>query len=542
MSAYGYRRGSIFWALTLIAVGGLFLYQNFNPLVHPWQILAKFWPILIIFWGLSKLIDYIQAQAHPETAPPSMFSGSEVILLLLILVLGTVVSRLVLRPWHEWPRAMGVNVDDDDFAGLFLNSFTYTKTVSMAVKGQPHLVLSSRRGDVEVSGANRSDVEAVVKETIRAENDAEAKKLSDQLKYEIVEQAGHYQFQSNLDSLPNSGRAVRLDLTLNVPTVTSTEITAERGEISLEGLHGDQTLTANHGDLRVSQVEGLIRAHKSGGMTEVRDVKGNVELDGRGQDVEISGVTGTVTVNGEYPGTVQFRNVAQALRFTSSRTDLTVQKLKGQLNMEMGSLEASDVEGPFEIATREKDITLTGFNHSVKIADTNGSINLRTAVAPTHPIEVDSKKGEIELTLPPDSSFVIEATSRHGEVESDFSAPTLKITKEGETPSITGSYGKGGPTIRLTTQYGTVRVAREGGVVPAPKTPKAAPAESPSQESEESLAVPAAEAPRAWRTYPVTRANASKKPGKETSAQSLPRMRVVPWATNPPTANAMAIR
>ena len=492
MSVYAYRRGSIFWALTLIAVGGLFLYQNFNPVVHPWQILAKFWPILIIFWGLSKLIDYIQAQAHPEAAPPSLFSGSEVILLLLILVLGSVVSRLVLRPWHEWPRAMGVNVDDEDFAGLFLNSFTYTKTVSVAVKPEPHLVLANRRGDVEVSGGNRSDVEATVKETIRAENEAEAKKLSDQLKYEIVEQAGHYQFQSNLDSLPNSGRAVRLDLTLNLPTATSTEITAERGEISLEGLHGDQMLTSNHGDLRVSQVEGLIRAHKSGGMTEMRDVKGNVELEGRGQDVEISGVTGTVAVNGEYPGTVQFRNIAQTLRFTSSRTDLTVQKLKGQLNMEMGSLEASDVEGPFEISTREKDISLTGFNHSVKIADTNGSINLRAAVAPTHPIEVDSKKGEIELTLPPNSSFVIEATSRHGEVESDFSAPTLKITKEGEAPSITGSYGKGGPNIRLITEYGTVRLAREGGVVPAPKAPKAppAPAAPSSEESEESLVMP----------------------------------------------------
>ena len=500
MNVYAYRRGSIFWALTLIAVGGLFLYQNFNPVIHPWQILAKFWPVLIIFWGLSKLIDYIQAQAHPETAPPSLFSGSEVILLLLILVLGTVVSRLVLRPWHEWPRAMGINVDDEDFAGLFLNSFTYTKTVSVAVKPQPHFVLANRRGDVEVSGANRSDIEAVVKETIRAENDAEAKKLSDQLKYEIVEQAGHYQLQSNLDSLPNSGRTVRLDLTLNVPTTTSTEITAQRGEISLEGLHGDQTLTANHGDLRVSQVEGLIRVHKSGGMTEMRKVKGNVELDGRGQDVEISDATGTVTVNGEYPGTIQFRNIAQTLRFTSSRTDLTVQNLKGQLNMEMGSLDASDVEGPFEISTREKDITLTGFSHSVKIVDTNGSINLRTAVAPTHPIEVDSKKGEIELTLPPNSSFEIDATSHHGEVESDFSSPTLKIANEGETPSITGSYGKGGPSIRLITAYGAVRLAREGTAAPAvkipplpkapstPKSPKPPPApEESSSESEESL-------------------------------------------------------
>jgi hypothetical protein len=77
-------------------------------------------------------------------------------------------------------------------------------------------------------------------------------------------------------------------------------------------------------------------------------------------------------------------------------------------------------------------------------------------------------------------------------VESDFSAPTLKITKEGEAPSITGSYGKGGPNIRLITEYGTVRLAREGGVVPAPKAPKAppAPAAPSSEESEESLVMP----------------------------------------------------
>ena len=74
MSVYIYRRGSIFWALTLIAVGVIFLWQNFDPSIHPWQMIAKFWPILIIFWGISKLIDYLRAQAHPETAPP-LFSG-----------------------------------------------------------------------------------------------------------------------------------------------------------------------------------------------------------------------------------------------------------------------------------------------------------------------------------------------------------------------------------------------------------------------------------------------------------------------------------
>ena len=55
---------------------------------------------------------------------------------------------------------------------------------------------------------------------------------------------------------------------------------------------------------------------------------------------------------------------------------------------------------------------------------------------------------------------------------------------------MTGSYGKGGPNIRLITAYGTVRIAREGSVVPAPKGPKAPPEPaqpSSAEETEESL-------------------------------------------------------
>jgi len=98
-----------------------------------WQVIAKFWPILIIFWGLSKLVDYIQAQAHPETVPPPLFSASEVVLLVLILVMGTLISKIVLRPWQQWPASMGVDMDNEGFEGLFMNSYTYTQTFSHEV-------------------------------------------------------------------------------------------------------------------------------------------------------------------------------------------------------------------------------------------------------------------------------------------------------------------------------------------------------------------------------------------------------------------------
>ena len=58
---------------------------NFNPELRPWHIIAKYWPVIIIFWGLSKLFDYIQATQHPESAPQRFFTGGEVLLLVAVL-------------------------------------------------------------------------------------------------------------------------------------------------------------------------------------------------------------------------------------------------------------------------------------------------------------------------------------------------------------------------------------------------------------------------------------------------------------------------
>jgi len=472
MSVYTYRRGSIFWALTLIGVGVIFLWHNFNPDIQPWQIIAKYWPILIIFWGTSKLIDYVLSQAHPETNPPPLFSGSEVVMLVLILVLGTIVSKAVLHPWQPW----GWHINDDEFSNMFLNSYSYTKSITEPVKGSPHLVLDGQRGDVDIRGADHAQIDVMAKESIRAEDENAAKKISDNLNLAVVEEAGHYVLRSNRRSLADEGRRITVDLSLQVPIGTSSEVTSERGDIAVDGLNGDQTLGTSKGDVRVSNVQGLVKIHKSGGSTEVRGVKGSVDLDGRGDDLEVADVTDTVTVHGEFSGALQFRNIAQTLRFQSLRTDMTAQRLAGQLSMEVGSMEVNGIDGPFEITTRQKDISVTEFKHSLRINNSNGEITLQTSTPPTHDIQVDSKKGAVELTLPAASNFQIEANSRHGEVECDFSGPGLKVVKEGDTPSITGSYGKGGPTIRINTDYGAIRILSAGAHPAAPPSPHAPPA------------------------------------------------------------------
>ena len=274
-----------------------------------------------------------------------------------------------------------------------------------------------------------------------------------------------------------------------------------------------------------------MKIHKSGGSTEVRNLKGSMELDGHGDDIEVADVSDTVTVHGEFTGALQFRNVGQILRYESLRTDMTAQKLFGRLEMEVGSMEVNGIDGPLEITTREKDITVNDFKHSLRITDSDGQITLQTSTLPIHDIQVESKKGEVELTLPAGSNFQIEARSHHGEVECDFSGPSLKVAKEDDTPSISGSYGKGGAMIRINTDYGAIRIFRAG--AHPPKLPDAP--EPPE---------PSGKAQTTWNhaPHPATRWSVSKKSGKEISTQELSLMTVVPSATRAAMAKAMAMR
>ncbi|MEJ2006754.1 MAG: DUF4097 family beta strand repeat-containing protein [Acidobacteriota bacterium] len=456
MSTYRHRRGSIFWALTLIGVGVLFLYQNFNPAIRPWHLIAKYWPLLIIFWGLSKLIDYFHSRAHPEVAAPSLFSAGDVILLIFVLLMGTLLSKTLLRPSGDWPAILGMN--DQQFAEIFYNSYTFTQKVSQDVEGSPRLLIVNRRGNVSIRGSDQPNIAAVIQETIWAQNESTAKNIADNLKFQFSEHAGQYELGSNLDTLTHSGRTVRLDMTIRVPRSTAAEVTDDHGDIVVSDLKGNQTLTTRHGDVRASNIEGVLRIHKSTGETTVHKIDGNVEIEGRGGDIAARNVTGSVTIEGNFSGATRFEDIAQTLRYSSSRTNLNVQKLTGSLSMDMGNLSANGVGGPFELVTRDKDIRLENFKYNVKIVNTNGDVHLQTETPPTHPIAVTLKKGDITLSLPATSNFMINALSNKGEVSCDF--PGLKVSKLPGTPSIHGHYGAGGPVINLLSTYGTIHVVR----------------------------------------------------------------------------------
>ena len=86
------RRVSLVFPILLMTIGGLFLYENYHPYFSPWAVLARYWPLILIFVGLGKIWDNVRRSKDPN-APRDFPTGSTIGILIFVLILGAVVWK-----------------------------------------------------------------------------------------------------------------------------------------------------------------------------------------------------------------------------------------------------------------------------------------------------------------------------------------------------------------------------------------------------------------------------------------------------------------
>lgn len=67
MSGFSHS-GALTAGLILIALGAVFLAESLYTPFSAWRLLAQYWPLILIIWGLRNLYLYF---TWPETHPPS---------------------------------------------------------------------------------------------------------------------------------------------------------------------------------------------------------------------------------------------------------------------------------------------------------------------------------------------------------------------------------------------------------------------------------------------------------------------------------------
>jgi len=445
------RRRSIFSGLLLVVVGVLFLYHNFQGGFEIWRVIERWWPVVLILWGLAKLYDYWAAKNAGE-APPRTMTGGEILLVIFLFILAGIAGG------REWVDRHG---HDYDIEVPWARRYTFSEEVpAKAVKANAEIRVHTDRGDITVMPEEIAEVKVSVQKTATGTDESEARKRAETVRVVVVEVDGGYEIRPEVDS--GNQRGVRVNLVVHVPKQASVKAKAERGGINIGGVTGPVRVENQRGDVNVHEVTGDVTVEIQSGDVSVRNAKGNVAISGRGGEVAVSDVAGQAVINGEYGGPISVSNAAKGARFLSRRTDLTISQLSGRFETGSGRLEITDAPGNVELETSSFDIVLEKVSGRVRVKNRHGNIDARFGQAPKEDIELTTERGSIDLSLARKSSFEVSAEARRGDIEVDKEFEGLQSPepdRRGDS-KLTAKVGQRGPQVTLRTSYGSIHLRK----------------------------------------------------------------------------------
>jgi hypothetical protein len=441
------RRRSIFSGAVLILLGLIFLAQNFRGEFGFWDLFWKWWPLLLIIWGLAKLVDRLAAQRSGEGSPPTI-TGGEILLVCCLIFLGLAVSF-----GHRFSREIGADVP-------WGNEYSFNQDLGpQAVPANSHISIHTLRGDIEVHAEDAAEIRVSAKKTGHAWSENEAQRECQRVSVAISHSGDGYE----VGTQGSDTQRCTVSLEVHVPKQAEVSARTDHGDVHLAGLEGAASVNTARGDVEVRDAGGDVGVETRKGDIQISDAAGNVKISGRGGDLNISNVAGAANIDGEFFGSIRLEKISKGIHFLSQRTDLTVTKLSGRVDTSSGNLEITDASGSISLKTRDYDINMENIGGRIHIENRNGSVELRFANPPKDDIEIANERAGITVTLPAKSAFEIHADSHSGEIESEFTDSALKKTGGGDEDSdshLEGKVGSRGPKINLKTSYGSIALRK----------------------------------------------------------------------------------
>lgn len=440
----------------LLLIGGLFLWRNLHPETPVFEILARYWPFLLILWGVMRLIESLFSQRTDSRG----FSGGEIVLIIFICIVG-------MGMWEARNLPMHINTGGLEWFG---EGYDYPVSANAPSAGIKRIVFENGRGNVKVTGGDGEQVTVTGHKTIRAYSHQDSDRTNGSTPLELVTQGDRLLVRTNQDRAPDSQR-ISDDLEVSVPRGVAVEAHTNSGDYEVTDVQGDVDLTDSHGDIRLARVGGNAKLDIARSSTvNANEVKGRIDLEGRGDDIDFEDIGGEVTIKGAYTR-VEFKKLAKAVQFEGARnTELRLAAIPGELTMDLSNLTANGVTGPMRFVANSRDVKVEQFTQSVQLETERGDIELRPGLKPLGTIDARTGNGAIELALPAGASFQLQATAERGDAVNDYGDPIVR-DQEGRSATLKGGSG---PTIAVTANHGTITVRKDGdaGSAPEGKQPK----------------------------------------------------------------------
>ena len=458
---YGPRVPSLVGPVILIGVGIIALLIMTGHLSGSafWGWYGRWWPLLLIIAGLGLLGEWALDMRRKT---PIRRGGSFVGIIILLAFVGFAAAGMNhAAPWfNQWNHG-----DNEDFFNMFgLPEHAIDQQVLNAQVGPGATIdIQNPRGDVSVSAGDTQTVEVQAHEVAFANSDNDARRI-------FEAEAAHINVSGNSVLIRSDGHNNgRVNLTVTVPKTAKVTLNASRGDIAVSGIGGGLDMTAGRGDVHLNSITGSVQAHLSNNKHDfsAHQIDGDLIADGNTNDLTISDIKGRFTINGDMFGEVHIENVSGPVSVHTSRTEVQIASLPGDLSFDSDNLHVNQSKGLVRVVTRSKDIDLSQIYGDSYVENHDG----RIAVEPAGVFSVEAKnnKGDVELTLPPSASATVNGRTHNGDIVTDYG---LDISGE-ENKSVSGKIGSGQAKIEISSSNGDLRIKKGPALPSAPSVANA---------------------------------------------------------------------
>ena len=467
---------SIAGPVILILMGVVFLLGTMGILEihHIGWLFARFWPALLILWGVLRLIEYEQAKRYGQPARGIGVGG--IFLIFFIVIFGLIATQASRVDW----KSIGEHVqlgDDEDFNDIFGGStFNYNGDLSHdwpsgADASHPaSLHINDDHGAITVNVADDNQLKVSWRKKVRAEHQSDADTYNNKTAPTITVEDKVLTLNANTQAAGD--HSVALDMDVYVPRNSDLVIISRRGGVTINGMNGSVDVTNHNGDVSLNDHTGNAVLNLESSSAHAQHVKGDISINGRANEVSLEDVDGAAHLNGEFQETTRLVRVSKTVSFHSSRTDMEFSRLDGRLDLDSSDLRADSLIGPMHLTTRSKDISLEALSGDLRLEDTNGSVEV--GLNKPGNVQIDNRKGDVQVTIPPNTAVKIEARTHQGDIESDFEE--IKVESKDNQATASGSIGSNGPRLAINADKGAIEIRKGSAVVAAPPAPPIPPA------------------------------------------------------------------
>ncbi len=446
---YRYRR-SLAGPLILVLIGLIFLLRNFGIHIPVWHFFGRFWPVLIILWGVIALIEHFTALKHGYQT--RHLGGGGIFLLILIVIIGLGAHHSSDVNWEGMRDQMQI---DDDLGGMFGSAFTFDDTLEQDFPKNGSLRVVCDRGAINVTPSDGNTIRVVVHKKLYANNQDDANRYNVGSKPQITANGSQVLLNANTNGAGD--HAVQADMDIFVPRDASVDVASKRGDVSVTDRKADVKLTLQKGDITLNGITGNAKMSLDKGSIRASDITGDVEVEGRVDNVTLDDVKGAVHLNGDFFNDIRLSKITKTVEFKSARSDISLASVPGDMEISGDSLRATDVSGPMRFVTRSKDIHLEGVTGDLQVENANGDIEIHPAdKLPIGKMMLTGRHGDISVVLPNNAGFQLDATTRKGDITSDFG--TVKIDSSSGGSHASGTVGNGATKLQINADTGDIRI------------------------------------------------------------------------------------